>query len=196
MRLLPAVFTAPVQYSYNQQTTFWIIVFNKERGVDRYFFWTKYIYKHITFLLFEFQHPTHTKAPFHQQPRAWNQSQYSRGARCSKRSVRPDRYHQSHDNYPGASRKRAHFTWDLSSSVYGAGPSRTQGYPLSLGKIITLRRVDKSAQPGPYSPSAAPNQFIGIVMSRAHACCHARQAFFFFFSQTSSLCTIGCSAHL
>lgn len=38
MKLLPTAFTAPVQYSYSQQTTFWIIVFNKECGVDHYFF--------------------------------------------------------------------------------------------------------------------------------------------------------------
>lgn len=47
----------------------------------------------------------HTHAPIHRQPRAWNQSQYSHVVHYSEWSVRPDRYHQSHDNNGGASRK-------------------------------------------------------------------------------------------
>lgn len=76
--------------------------------------------------------------------------------------------------------KRAHFTWDMSSSFYGARPCRTQGYPLSPREIITLRRGDKSTEPGPYSPSTTANQFIGILTIRAHGCCHTEVSFFFF----------------
>lgn len=58
----------------------------------------------------------------------------------------------------------------LVPSVCRVRPSRTQGYPLSLGEIITLRRGNKSTEPGPHSPSATPHLFIGMVMSEAHAC--------------------------
>lgn len=47
----------------------------------------------------------------------------------------------------------------MSSSFYGARPWRTQGYPLSLGEIITPRRGDKSTEPAPYSPSITANLF-------------------------------------
>lgn len=66
----------------------------------------------------------------------------------------------------------------MSSSFYGARPCRTQGYPLSLGEIITPRRGDKSAEPGPYSPSTTANQFTGILTIRAHGCCHGEASFF------------------
>lgn len=81
----------------------------------------------------------------------------------------------------------------LVPSVCRVRPSRTQGYPLSLGEIITLRRGNKSTEPGPHSPSATPHLFIGMVVSEAHACW---QPFFIIILQTSSLCTIGFSAHL
>lgn len=67
-------------------------------------------------------------------------------------------------------------------SACRARPSRTQGYPLSLGKIITPRRGNKSTEPGPHSPSATPHLSIGMVMSEAHACW---QPFLFFFPSFS-----------
>lgn len=120
-------------------------------------------------------------APVHWQPRARNQSQHLCIVHHSEQNVRPDRYHQSHAAWQQlrCEQNRAHFTWDMSSSFYGAGPHRTQGYPLSPGEIITPRRGDKSTEPGPYSPSITANLFIGILMFTAHGCCHngARRAF-------------------
>lgn len=82
----------------------------------------------------------------------------------------------------------------LVPSACRARPSRTQGYPLSLGEIITPRRGNKSTEAGRQPPSATPHLFIGMV--KRSTCLLATFNFLFIFLQTSSLCTIGFSAQL